>query len=323
VIVAADAIASAGDDVSVCSGATAQLSGSGNGSYLWSPAAGLSSATVANPTVNPTTNTTYTLIVTTANGCTAQDEVTVSVFDGINLTLSGDTSICAATQTTLYASGADNYVWSPEAFLNNAFIANPIAQPPSTTTYTVTATDNNGCVANGTVVIEVYEQTLNPDYDTLLCKGEPLTLYAPQGSNYVWTYQQQTISSSSTANANTISGGTVQLNYLDDNGCAAAKQYIVQINNTCDFVVVPSAFSPNGDGKNDVFRIIKAGVKNYTMKIYNRWGQLIFETNDLNGGWDGNIQGVPAPVGTYVYVLLADLQNGDKVTQQGNVTLLR
>lgn len=318
-----DAIADAGEDLAICNGQQTQLSGTGNGTFLWSPAVGLSSSTLASPTANPTSTTTYTLTVTTANGCTAQDEVVVTIFDGFTLIVSGNTTICPGTNTTLTASGANAYLWSPDIAISDINSSTPTVNPTTTTTYTVVATDNDGCTADATIVVNTYPVTYNADFDTTVCKGEPLTLSAPHGTQFNWYVNQQLISTSSTATPATLNNSTITLNYQDENSCEAVKVYHIVIDNGCDFIIVPSAFSPNGDGKNDVFRIIKAGVISYTLSVYNRWGQLIFQTNDLSGGWDGNINGAQAEVGTYVYMIQAQLQNGEVVNAQGNVTLLR
>ncbi len=318
-----DAIADAGEDLAICGGQQTQLSGSGNGTYLWSPAVGLSSSTVASPIANPNATTTYTLTVTTVYGCTAQDEVVVTIFDGFTLNVTGSTTICPGIITTLTANGADTYLWSPNNAISDINSPTPTVNPTTTTTYTVVATDNDGCTADATVVVNTYPVTLNPDFDTTICKGEPLNLSAPTGSQFNWFVDQQLVSNASIATPQTLVNSTVILNYLDENSCEATKRYNIAIDNGCDFIIVPSAFSPNGDGKNDVFRIIKAGVVSYTLSVYNRWGQLIFQTNDINGGWDGNIKDAQAEVGTYVYLIQAQLQNGDTITRQGNVTLLR
>ncbi len=317
------AIADAGNDMSVCGGEEVQLSGSGGVTYLWSPSTGLSSSTISNPMANLSVNTTYTLTVTNANGCTASDDIVITIFTGFNLTVNGSTTICNGESTPLNASGAISYSWLPEASLINPQSATPVAIPVVNTTYTVIATDDDGCTASDTVAVDLFPETININFDTLICKGEALVLYAPTGTNYEWNYQQQTISISSTADANTFIDGSVTLTYNDVNGCTSTKQFNILVNNDCDFVQLPNAFTPNGDGKNDIFRIIAVGVKTYNLKIFNRWGQLLFETTDTNGGWNGYVKGENAEVGTYVFVLQADLLNGNTVSKQGNVTLLR
>jgi gliding motility-associated-like protein len=87
---------------------------------------------------------------------------------------------------------------------------------------------------------------------------------------------------------------------------------------------IPNAFSPNSDGLNDVFRVISSGAfSNVDLKIYNRWGQLIFESAGVNNGWDGTFKGIPANVGVYVYTVTVRLANGETFIKNGNVTLLR
>ena len=118
----------------ICSGQSITLNASGGTSYLWSPATGLSSTTVASPVASPTTSTIYTVMVTNAAGCENTAQVTVNVRATPVLTVSGNSSICAGTSTTLSVSGAQTYVWSPSTGLNNPRSATPIASPTTTTT---------------------------------------------------------------------------------------------------------------------------------------------------------------------------------------------
>ena len=90
-------------------------------------------------------------------------------------------------------------------------------------------------------------------------------------------------------------------------------------------MLVPNAFSPNDDGHNDIFRIIRyLNVEELLdFKVFNRWGQLIFETNDLRQGWDGTFKDVPQELGVYAYVIRVLNRDGEKITKGGNVTLVR
>ncbi|QOR76405.1 MAG: PKD domain-containing protein [Thermoflavifilum sp.] len=86
---------------------------------------------------------------------------------------------------------------------------------------------------------------------------------------------------------------------------------------------VPSAFSPNGDGVNDVFRVRGFGIAKFEMEIYNRWGQKVYESRDVNQGWDGTYRGKPQPMDAYAYVIHIQFTDGRQTTKTGSVTLLR
>jgi len=88
-------------------------------------------------------------------------------------------------------------------------------------------------------------------------------------------------------------------------------------------VYVPNVFTPNGDGSNDVFFVNGKGITGLSVKIYNRWGNKVFEINNLNESWDGTYKGSDQNTAVFVYVLEANFENGKTVTESGNVSLVR
>jgi gliding motility-associated-like protein len=87
---------------------------------------------------------------------------------------------------------------------------------------------------------------------------------------------------------------------------------------------MPTGFTPNRDGKNDIFKPFTVGVTNLNyFRVYNRWGQLIFSTAKLNDGWDGRVTGVEQPSGTYVWMVQGIARDGKVITKKGTVTLIR
>jgi len=88
-------------------------------------------------------------------------------------------------------------------------------------------------------------------------------------------------------------------------------------------IFIPNAFTPNGDGKNDIFKVYGNYIKAVDMKIFNQWGELIYQTNNVNGGWDGSSKGVQQPIGVYVYLIQTIEQNGTVSTQRGSINLVR
>ncbi len=140
----------------ICAGSSVQLNASGANTYSWSPATGLSNATIANPVASPNVTTNYTVTGTSLAGCTATASVNVVVNPSptINATKSNDIS-CLVPSSQLNATGGISYSWSPATGLNNTTIANPIATPASTTQYTVTGTSANGCTNTAIITVNV------------------------------------------------------------------------------------------------------------------------------------------------------------------------
>ncbi|MFN5793752.1 MAG: GEVED domain-containing protein [Bacteroidota bacterium] len=222
--------ANAGQNVSICSGASTNLSAStnaSNASFLWTPSVGLSNTTIANPTANPSQTTTYTVVVT-SNGCSATASVTVTV-NSVNATAGANTSICSGGSTQLSASGGTIYLWSPSVGLSNPNIANPIASPASTTTYSVTVT-NNGCSANASQTVTVNTVNANAGQNQTICSGASTQLNATGGTSYLWS-PSAGLSSTTVANptASPISTTTYTV-LVTNNGCTATSQVTVNVN---------------------------------------------------------------------------------------------
>ena len=114
-----------------------------------------------------------------------------------------------------------------------------------------------------------------------------------------------------------------QLTYLDACGNESTRsEPVCALIPTQGEVFFPNAFTPNGDGLNDVFLYTSLLVEQVDFTVYNRWGELLFQTNQLDVGWDGNYQGALAPQGTYLYKIAVTDQLGNRFTRQGSFVLL-
>ena len=112
--------------------------------------------------------------------------------------------------------------------------------------------------------------------------------------------------------------------YNQDTSCTDTTLRTLSVFNGEEGVYTPSAFSPNNDGSNDVFRVYASGVmKEITLEIYNRWGEVVFETTDITIGWDGTYKGKQQDIETYVYTVRALMFNDEIITKKGNINLLR
>ena len=98
---------------------------------------------------------------------------------------------------------------------------------------------------------------------------------------------------------------------------------IVYVDLKCYDPFVPTAFSPNGDLKNDMLYVRSNCLQNFTFKLFDRWGEKVFETTTLNFGWDGTFRNVPVNAGVFVWTLEGFLSNGKEVKQHGSTTLIR
>jgi gliding motility-associated-like protein len=174
----------------------------------------------------------------------------------------------------------------------------------------------------------------NPSVDAVsdkdsIRKGEQVQLNAipNTGFNFNWSPQDLV---SDTHIANPTSSPTETTTYIvtisDQNGCTAFDSVTVTVYDlTCnkENAYIPNAFSPNGDGINDIFRARTKGMKNIKLIVYDRTGNKVFETTDLSAGWDGNYKNQEAPVDSYGYYFTGECLQGEKIAIRGNVTLMR
>ncbi len=172
----------------VCAGGNTILTASGATSYSWTPATGLSCTSCANPTVTPTASTTYTITGTSGIGCTGTTTKTVTLNPLPPVNAGPDAAICAGASTTLAATGASTYSWTPSTGLSCTSCASPVASPTTTTSYTVTGTDANGCVKNDTVVVTVNPlPVVSGGPNQAICPGGNAVLNATGANSYVWS----------------------------------------------------------------------------------------------------------------------------------------
>jgi gliding motility-associated-like protein len=179
---------SVSNDTTVCAGTAVQLMASGGNNYTWSPALHLSNVNLANPVATPTNTTKYFVTGTNVAGCTATDSITVTINPLPIVSISNDTLICSSSSVQLVASGGISYSWLPTATLSNSSIANPVATPAGSTTYSVTVTDNNNCSNSDSVSVSVRPPdsfTISPSAS--VCSADSVQLTVTGGDVYAWS----------------------------------------------------------------------------------------------------------------------------------------
>lgn len=304
--------------------------------YAWMPSAGIFNPTAQNTAAILSGNTNYYVIVTdTVSGCL--DTAFVNVYAGttsLNVNAGNDVTICPGTSTTLNATGASQFVWSPPTALSSTTVANPTANPTTTITYTVTGTSQ--CAAGqGTDSVKVIVPVVSPltisagdnqEVCVSVAYGLNVASSGGYGNNtYAWTLLSgaaiDPISNANTAHASvtpTLEGTNVyQVTTIDACGNSVTDTIVVNVLPDCD-LEIPNIFTPNGDGKNDYFMVNAKHLISYSILIYNRWGKKVFESNDVTQSWDGK----NAEDGTYYYMIKAEGMNGKEYDEKGFIQRL-
>ncbi len=295
----------------------------------------LDTSSLKNPTfiLNEPGSYSVYLTVTSGNGCTASFALPfVAPIPPIN-TLLDSLTICAGDTISLYplADLSYTYAWSPDPSLSSTNVANPLASPLATTSYTVTVTGNGPCTLVKTIKVNVLSGgdiivTATPD--TLLL-GESAQLVAtyPGANSFIWEPAESLnnpliYNPVATPTQNTTYKVTIPLS----SGCILdGIVSLVVFIPVCDepFVFFPNAFSPNGDTENDVLKVESNFIAEIYWAIYNRWGEKVFEANSVDEFWNGEYKGVAQPAETYGYYLKVKCINGTENIKKGNITLLR
>ncbi|MBB1285263.1 gliding motility-associated C-terminal domain-containing protein [Flavisolibacter sp. BT320] len=319
-------------DTIICAGDDLRLYANTDGlQYQWSPTATIDDPSSLQPLATPTATTTYT-IQSTIGGCNATDNVVVTLVPYPAVNAGTDTVICYNSTAQLNGShNGSTFNWSPVGTLSGANTLTPVARPTATTAYVLYSFDTRGCPKAGSDTVVV---VVNPEVvafagrDTAVVVGQELQLSATGGEVYDW-WPPNGLSSTIISNPiGKYNGSFDSIRYFvtvqDAIGCTDVASIGVKIFKTAPRVFVPSAFTPNNDGRNDVLRPIAVGLTNIEyFRVYNRWGQLVFETKINGKGWDGKIQGKPQGTESYAWIVKGQDYTGKTVFEKGTVTLIR
>lgn len=303
--------------------------------YTWSASSSEVVPPIKYPLVKPMVNTFY--YVNAALGkCFDRDTILIKPVPYPS-SKAGDASfVCFGNKIQLQGSIiGTSFTWSPSNSLINANTLTPIAGPSKTTYYFLAASDTLGCpkIVKDSVLITVIPVVkVFAGRDTAIVKNQPLQLMAKvnfdNGINYLW-------SPSTGLSSATIANPIAILNFNTDSikykvratipeGCFGEDEIIVRVFTTEPDIFVPTAFTPNKDGKNDLLKPTCVGISQLDyFRIYNRWGQLLFETKDPERGWDGSINGAEQSSGTFVFMAKGTDYTGKVIVKNGTVVLIR
>jgi gliding motility-associated-like protein len=301
--------------------------------YVWTPNLSLTDDSISNPLASPAQATTYTITAYFGGKCPKVDDVVVTP-QNFNYLVMNDSSVCEGQSLTLSALGGNAYSWFPASTLSCSDCPNPVASPlPPSSVYFVTITDTTtGCTHTDTVEISVSAlQATALYYDTLVDQGTAIVLGAdvtggagPGSYTYAWSPADYLDNANAASPVATPLADRLYVLSVTSGPCTDTTQINVRVNIIESPVAMPNAFSPNGDGKNDLFGPVFAGANTLarikSFRIYNRYGEMV---HDGTQGWDGNFKGKGQPAGTYIYYIVIERPFKDDEGLQGSFTLLR
>lgn len=322
-------VADAGPDVLICFGESATIGGTyadeGSLAFEWLPSDGLSDPLVARPVATPEASATYAVRITDENGCWSTDTVQIEVNPQVIVDAGPDVAICIGEHATLggapTASGSAfpySYQWIGGDV--SATTPSVVVSPKETTTYYVFVTTGKCAVEYDSVIVTVNALPEVTAVNTqAIGAGGATRLSASGAVSYVWS---PAASLDDPGIATPLASPNITTTYavtgIDENGCSASAEVVVIVQNT---LFIPSLFTPNGDGHNDVFRLYGSGIDVLSFSVFDQHGNRIFHADDITTGfetgWDGTYNGQPLRNDIYFWTLEGRFSNGDPVQFEG------
>lgn len=318
----------AGKDTTICLGDSILLSPGSDGLlYRWSPAGSLDDPNTKRPWAKPTQTTIYQ-VVANIGSCSATDALRVTTVPYPIVSVSPTVELCFGDSANLLATGGIDYRWSPASGLSSITISNPTAYPQRSTTYRVAVRDNKGCPKPSFDTIRVNVLPRVPAFagrDTAVVVGQPLQLSGSGGTYYRWD-PSDGLNDPNIPNPKAVLNDDTRfiLKVTTAQGCFAYDTMAVRVFKTEPDIFVPTAFTPNNDGLNDVLTPVPVGIESFEyFRIYNRWGQEVFSTDKVGKGWDGKLKARDQGNDTFVWQVRGKDYLGNVIYKKGTVTLIR
>jgi gliding motility-associated-like protein len=294
----------------------------GADSYSWEPPLGLNNASIPNPIANPPEDMMY--IVTGSNAC-GEDTRSIQVFvNEIHVSISSDSVVCFNTPFLVEASGGDTYSWTPPPLFDSPNSPTTGAAITEDTWISVMGFDEDGCTDEATYFVKIHPRAIvRAGNDRVIYIGEEVLIES--FSVYPITWQESPYLSCLNCNnplANPTETTTFYAEIVSPEGCVEFDSVKVAVRGN---LYIPNAFTPDGDGLNDIFKAKGIDIAEFKMEIYDRWGNLVFASNNIDDGWNGSNLGTEyyAQAGIYSYVVVARETYGEVFELSGHVVLIR
>jgi len=313
--------------------------------YSWTPVKFIDGPNdVANPRVNPPADQVFTVQITNNTlGCTVDEQITVKV-SRFNYTISDGEIICLGDKLTLSITNNDttvlDYLWMPdESIVSGADGPNPMVMPMETTTYHVQILNTNyGCMTEDSVTVTV--SWFDPDFleifsdpDTIIAgSGEFFEFWTNQDDDLTYMWSGPGIEDPTLPRIKATPGVDDMLMYsvtvTNPDGCqlmGILSKDLTVVDPECnaDGVFIPNAFSPNGDGENDVLQVYGNFISGMELHIFNRWGEEVFKSSSQSHTWDGTFEDEKLPPGVYGFYLMVECPPDKEYVTKGSIVLLR
>jgi gliding motility-associated-like protein len=298
-----------GRDSSFCAGDSVVVSGgTGYAQYQWN------TGSIA-PSIVVKTAGSYSLTATDTNGCTARDTMAVPVVFALpRVNLGPDFNVCANEDKQLDAGIFTSYLWQDNSTAR-------YYRARSVGTYYVTVTDGNRCIAKDSVLLK----NIFPLPANFISGADSICAYEKITINSVGNLRDFLWSDGSILPTLTVTTpGRYILTAKDNNNCTGKDTLDIAGKDCMLGVYIPTAFTPNADTKNDVFRALVFGpVLDFQLQVYNRYGQLVFSSSNPLTGWDGRFKGLPQETGAFIWQCRYALAGKKAVLEKGTVLLIR
>ncbi len=295
--------------------------------YSWSPATYLDHSNTPEVIFTAGDSTRLHLTVSTSAGCQGIDSSDIFVHPGRFGVAGPDYAICPhdSAQLSVTAPAGSKYHWHPALYLDDSLSGMPWVHPVSSVIYTIIATSNFGCLDTLHINVTVFPAGVISVADSVVIyPGESYNIATQSNcASFAW-FPPAGLSDATISNP--VATPTISTKYwvtgATVNGCAAVDSISILVD-ASTLIAIPNAFAP-GTGVNGKLKLLKRGMAtlNY-FKVFNRWGEMVFSTTNIDEGWDGTFNGVAQPFDVYVYEIQAVTNEGTMFNKHGNVTLIR
>jgi gliding motility-associated-like protein len=297
-----------GKDTAICYVSAIMLNaGTSFNQFLWS------NGSTAQQ-INVSTAGKYSVKATTIEGCSSYGSINIASLALPVVSLNKKPEICYGKVRVLDAGLFSTYLWH-DGSAGRTFNASGAG------VFYVQVTDNKGCKGSDTTrintVYPVPKGFLQSSAE--ICSFGTLDIAPARSfSGYAWN------NNATTRSLHITQPGTYWLEVTDENGCNGRDSIIVKLKECLKGIYFPNAFTPNKDGNNDIFKPYVGGILvKYQLQVYNRFGQVIFSSDEANKGWDGTLNGIPQTTGTYVFVCKYQFMNDEASVEKGSLLLIR
>lgn len=296
--------------------------------YSWTPGTDLDYTNTPNVVFSGSTTTELHLDVSTSAGCKSNDSAVVTVIPGNFASMIADAEFCPGDTLQLVPTAVVagvTYHWSPPYYLSDSAGSAPVIRPITSQVYTVVATTINGCRDTMIFSTTVHQAGVLSITDSArIFPGESYHIQPMTNCVSISWFPPAGLDNATIADP--VATPVISTRYiatgLTEFNCIVRDTIDVFVSGESE-IAMPNAFTP-GTGVNNTYKVMVAGIAQLNhFRIFNRWGNVMFETKNISEGWDGTFNGKPQPFGVYIYEIEGITNTGTKFLKKGNLTLLR